>query len=166
MDGDGDLDALLGKDGQPDEVWLNNGAGQFTDSGQRLGNARVFDLVVGDVDGDGDLDFYTANADFEADSVWLNDGMGNFVSGSQTLSTAYGLAAALGDLNGDGDLDVFVGASSSGNAVWLNDSPPVLSDIVVTPMVLEDGLATLTGRMSELDEDDQLTLTVGWGMVG
>ena len=163
VDGDGDLDALLGKDGQPDEVWLNNGAGQFTDSGQRLGNARVFDLVVGDVDGDGDLDFYTANADFEADSVWLNDGMGNFVSGSQTLSTAYGLAAALGDLNGDGDLDVFVGASSSGNAVWLNDSPPVLSDIVVTPMVLEDGLATLTGRMSELDEDDQLTLTVGWG---
>lgn len=98
--------------------------------------------------------------------MWLNDGMGNFVSGSQTLSTAYGLAAALGDLNGDGDLDVFVGASSSGNAVWLNDSPPVLSDIVVTPMVLEDGLATLTGRMSELDEDDQLTLTVGWGMVG
>lgn len=57
VDGDGDLDALLGKDGQPDEVWLNNGAGQFTDSGQRLGNARVFDLVVGDVDGDGDLDF-------------------------------------------------------------------------------------------------------------
>ncbi|MGA1399159.1 MAG: FG-GAP-like repeat-containing protein, partial [Phycisphaerales bacterium] len=37
LDGDGDLDAMVANANQPNRVWLNDGAGAFTDSGQALG---------------------------------------------------------------------------------------------------------------------------------
>ena len=53
-------------------VWLNNGSGTFTDSGQTLGTADSRGLVFGDVDGDGDLDAMVANSG-QANVVWLNN---------------------------------------------------------------------------------------------
>jgi hypothetical protein len=37
---DGDLDAFVGNEGA-DQVWLNNGTGSFSNSGQALGDARA-----------------------------------------------------------------------------------------------------------------------------
>ena len=37
VDGDGDLDAFVANDGQ-NEVWLNDGNGNFTESSQSLGS--------------------------------------------------------------------------------------------------------------------------------
>ena len=51
FDGDGDLDVFLACIG-PDEVWLNDGRGLFTDSTLRLGTAWSWQLAVGDVNGD------------------------------------------------------------------------------------------------------------------
>ena len=39
--------------GQPNRVYLNDGNGIFTDSGQTLGNANGNDVILGDVDKDG-----------------------------------------------------------------------------------------------------------------
>ena len=43
MDDDGDLDAFVADGGwlgnQPGKVWLNDGNGTFTDSGQALGSS-------------------------------------------------------------------------------------------------------------------------------
>ena len=120
LDGDGDLDAFVGNlVFQGNRVWLNDGAGQFIDSGQSLGNHRSDGVSLGDVDGDGDLDAVVANFD-DGNQVWLNDGSGAFTDTGQALGDHPSSAVSLGDLDGDGALDAFVANNDQANRVWLN----------------------------------------------
>ena len=84
LDGDGDLDAFTANSGA-NRVWINDGAGVFTDSGQGLGDHLSHGVDLGDLDGDGDLDAFVANGDDEANRVWVNDGSGSFSEGGQLL---------------------------------------------------------------------------------
>jgi hypothetical protein len=44
---------------QPNQAWINDGAGTFTDSGVRFGGGQFYRHVhLGDMDGDGDLDVF------------------------------------------------------------------------------------------------------------
>jgi hypothetical protein len=128
MDKDGDLDAFVTNEAQPNKVWLNDGSGTFTDSGQNLGSANSYDVALGDVDRDGDLDAFVANYLGQPNKVWLNDGSGTFSDSDQNLGSSNSFAAALGDVDGDGDLDAFVTNRSEPNKVWLNDGSGTLSD--------------------------------------
>ena len=122
LDGDGDLDAFFGNWGQANTVWLNDGAGHFTDSGQRLDSSYSSAVVLGDVDGDGNLDAFVANYWNQPNKVWLNNGAGTFSDSGQSLGSSDSHGVAMGDLDGDGDLDAFVGnAHDQANKVWLND---------------------------------------------
>jgi hypothetical protein len=40
---------------------------------------------------------------------------------------------------------------------------PTLSNLSITPMILENGVATLTGTITDPGTLDDLTLTVDWG---
>ncbi|NIS73975.1 MAG: VCBS repeat-containing protein, partial [Deltaproteobacteria bacterium] len=55
VEGDGDIDIMEGNSVQPNRVWLNDGTGTFTDSGQGLGSSDTTSVALGDLDGDGDL---------------------------------------------------------------------------------------------------------------
>jgi hypothetical protein len=133
LDGDGDLDAFFGNSfsttdadsttryNEPNTVWLNDGAGGFSDSGQRLGDLGTNAVALGDLDGDGDLDAFTGhNGPAE---VWLNDGAAHFSDSGQRLGDAIARFAFLADLDGDGDLDALVEARQLRGSVraWLND---------------------------------------------
>jgi hypothetical protein len=82
LDLDGDLDAFVAntesRADAPNEIWLNNGAGIFSDSGQRLGNSKSVAVALADVDADGDLDAFVANGYSQSSKLWLNDGTGIF----------------------------------------------------------------------------------------
>ena len=121
LDGDSDLDAFVSNgygSSQTNQVWLNDGNGNFTNSGQNLGNTSYgTDVDLGDLDNDGDIDAYVTNR-FDPDEIWINDGSANFTLSSQTLGIHNALI--LGDLDGDGDLDAFV-TSNASNEVWLNN---------------------------------------------
>ncbi len=133
VDGDGDLDAWITNNGQPNRVWLNEGGAQggvpgvFVDSGQTLGTSHSYAVELGDLDGDGDLDAWVANSDFEPNRVWLNEGgaqggtPGMYIDSGQLLGNSYSEDVALGDVDGDGDLDAWVANSSvQPNRIWLN----------------------------------------------
>lgn len=139
FDGEGDLDIFIANDadwgnknptvGLPNEVWMNDGKGKFTHSGQRLGNLASVDVALGDVDGDGDIDAVIANlhnTDLsnltrQPNEVWLNDGKGNFSNSGQALGVG-SLHVNLADIDGDGDLDAIFQHPLNGSfVIWIND---------------------------------------------
>jgi len=128
LDSDGDIDAYVVRNDARTTVWLNDGTGAFSDSGQTLGQANSWAVSLGDLDGDGDLDAFVGNYD-AGDTVWFNDGMGTFSDGGQSLGASDTYAIALGDLDGDGDLDAATGSDMGQPAqIWLNDGSGAFSD--------------------------------------
>jgi hypothetical protein len=136
LDGDGDLDAFIGTglwSNAPDTVWLNDGTGAFSDTGQRLGDFDSACVDLGDVDSDGDLDAVVGQISGQPNKVWLNNGVGYFLDLGQNLGSSDSHSIALGDVDGDGDLDIFVGnilevAMESLNKLWLNDGAGNFTD--------------------------------------
>ncbi|MEK8017186.1 MAG: LamG-like jellyroll fold domain-containing protein, partial [Candidatus Parabeggiatoa sp.] len=124
VDNDDDLDAFVANTwGGTDKVWLNNGMGTFSDSGQNLGNSSSYGVALGDVDNDGDLDAFVSNASGQPNNIWQNDGTGTFNDSGLSLGDSDGIEVALGDVDGDGDLDAFVANyRQQSNKVWLNNS--------------------------------------------
>ena len=76
IDNDGDRDMIVARNFRPPVVYVNDGNGFFTDSGQLL--PFFSDSELGDLDGDGDLDMVTINQSNFPDRVFTNDGSGNF----------------------------------------------------------------------------------------
>lgn len=120
-DRDGDLDAFTGSrapsTNNPGQaaliLWLNNGQGQFTDSGQRLGDSATLNISRADLDGDGDLDIVADEV------VYLNNGAGVFSAGTSLGSNIIG--SVVGDLNGDARPDIVTWLITSGIIVWINN---------------------------------------------
>ena len=128
VDGDGDEDLLaLSISVGVVMIKLNGGnatgsnTGTFSGSGfVTMGSNSPVSLVLGDIDGDNDLDLLAANFGSSSVSVRLNNGAGSF-SGSQSVSVGPSPhEVVLGDVDADGDLDLVTANAdfgSGGNTV-------------------------------------------------
>ena len=132
VDGDGDLDVIFGNinafvpgaDPQ-NRLLLNDGRGFFTDvTATHLPQqaTRSFDVDLVDVDGDGDLDVLTADAQpgpryTEPFRVYRNDGTGRFTEATSDLFPAgvvgKGFDVEAVDVNGDGKRDLYFASQGS-----------------------------------------------------
>ena len=72
MDNDSDLDTFIANSIPGNKVWVNDGSGTFTNSGQSLGSSASREVELGDVDNDGDLDAFVANFSNQSNKVWIN----------------------------------------------------------------------------------------------
>ena len=163
VDGDGDLDVFLGNfssgAGRYNELWLNNGSGTFTNSGQLLGIGSTLDVSLNDLDGDGDLDAFVVNTYSQASQVLLNDGSGTFIDSGQNLAHPYAFGLAMGDVDNDGDLDALIGGRyGNGSRIFLNNGSGVFT---FSGPTLDTGLNTLAPRLGDLDGDGDLDLYSG-----
>ncbi|MFC1975857.1 FG-GAP-like repeat-containing protein [Chloroflexota bacterium] len=137
FDSDGDLDAFVVNGStsatlSANKIWLNNGVGVFSDSGQLLVGQRSNAVALGDLDSDGDLDAFVANRSPYQDKIWLNDGTGVFSDSGQELDYLSAKDVALGDVDDDGDLDAFIAvlgvSDQRANKIWLNDGTGMFND--------------------------------------
>jgi hypothetical protein len=87
LNGDGCLDIFLACIG-PNEVWLNNGQGGFSDSGLRLGTEWSWEVAIGDINKDGLPDLFVIDLGVDSAArpekrmqsrfaeVWINTSKG------------------------------------------------------------------------------------------
>ncbi len=88
-----------------------------------FGSGPSYNVDLGDLDGDGDLDAFVADGGgLNLNTVWRNNGAAGFDL-AQILASRDSENVSLGDLDGDGDLDAFVanGSGYTPNYVWFND---------------------------------------------
>lgn len=184
VDLDGDVDALMANGSAAaasgNELWLNNGSGQFTNVPSQLPPApgHSFSGELGDFDQDGDLDavmgqgLYAEFPSSFARNLYLqNEGAGNFTSQPTKLPGQLEFTRAItsGDVDGDGDLDLVlgnaktnaIGAQAPGDLqpdrLYINDGAGNFSDATGTqlPVYAE---WTSNVLLLDVDGDDDLDL--------
>jgi hypothetical protein len=137
VDGDLDLDAVVANYVQGDVLFINQGRAQggtqgVFANGQFFTGPNCYDVALGDLDGDGDLDVFFANYN-QGNMVWWNEGgaqggtEGVFSDSGQLLGDGPSRSVALADVDADSDLDAVVANYQASDEVWLNDGQGIFT---------------------------------------
>lgn len=122
FNGDGWIDIYVGNDGKPNQLWINQKNGTFTDTGFLSGTAvsgsgnseASMGIDAGDFDNDGDEDLFVTNWVSQMNVLYTNLGAAVFedrraASGLGAPSVAKtGFGAAWFDFDNDSALDLLV----------------------------------------------------------
>ena len=119
VNGDGLVDLAVTGDNTFGQIYLNNGDGTFSDSGNQFPGQFQSQVQLIDVDNDGDVDAAFDNINGSVD-IYANDGTGQF-SLQQGISGGTASRIILADLNNDGFADLHISWIDQANRVFFND---------------------------------------------
>ena len=122
FDGDGDLDIYVANDSEPNQMYRNDGAWRFAETGTASRVAFTEDgrpqagmgVHGGDYDNDGDLDLFVTNFSEDVNTLYRNDGDWLFADATSragldgVVRPFLGFGTAFFDCDNDGWLDIFV----------------------------------------------------------
>ena len=128
-------------------------------------------LAVGDIDLDGNEDFYIGGASGQPGTIYKHTGNGNFKEQNQAVfvedSELEDTAAAFFDADGDGDTDLMVG--SGGNQVnqttnitarlYLNDGTGIFTSATLTLPPSSNNVAVISPK--DYDGDGDIDVFIG-----
>jgi len=123
LDGDGDLDALVGTL-QGAVVWTNQGRaqggqeGRFVPPGEEISGGDLRAVFLSDLDLDGDLDALIAGS--RQAVLWWNDGRSALSPSNLRFRHSERQGLAIGDFDGDGSPDIFAAGDTDAYQVWFN----------------------------------------------
>jgi hypothetical protein len=164
LDGDSDLDLIFVNDHNlQNRVYLNDGLGFFNDvTASALPSLLDWsiDQVLGDFDGDGDIDWYVSSEGIPGSRLYLNDGLGVFqdVTAANLPAGTRGDFRSFGeDLDQDGDLDIVLPRGISTAQVLVNQGSAVFA--------LNPGLVPFSGLVhaADVDRDGRVDLLASNG---
>ncbi|KPL10400.1 hypothetical protein AMJ71_03245 [candidate division TA06 bacterium SM1_40] len=168
VEGDGDLDLVIGNDARQNRLLINDGSGLFVDDSRRRMPAladTTYHIRIGDVSGDSLLDLFVANFARYSDDVRL---LINTGAGAYRDETSWRIPSvpffdeatdgAIGDVDGDGDFDLFV-ARYEQNSMYINVGAGVYVDSTET-WLPEDISFSQGAAFSDVDGDHDLDLLV------
>ncbi len=178
LDGDGDLDLLVGHEGGTLYYFKNTGTlanpvwtrrtssyGGISEEGEEIQPAFV------DLDGDGDQDLLIGRC---GDLVWYrnngppsNPTWDRVTDGYAGISGSCGISPGVGDWDGDGDVDMVIGHHLGRLGFYRNDGPPAAPSwkSLGDHFFPFDFHAESAPAAADLDADGDLDLLVGqlWG---
>ncbi len=175
VDGDGDVDLVVGNDHDPNQLLLNDGRGGFVDATagrlvtptvpQPSGYANAtYEVDLADIDGDGDLDVLMVNDHDLVNRVYTNDGLGSFTDVTATAlpnHQEWSVDQVVADFDGDGDVDWIVGNIGQASRLYLNNGTGVFVDASGN---LPAGVAGDNRSFAaDLDQDGDLDVVLGRG---
>ncbi|MEZ4738357.1 MAG: FG-GAP-like repeat-containing protein [Flavobacteriales bacterium] len=175
INNDGNLDAFVCHDVQPNVFYMNDGTGNLVYQQGGLGdtpNGGNYGSIWVDYDNDRDMDLFIAKCRggeniAAIDQLHRNNGDGTFTEIAESVNLAAGYhqswSSAWGDFDLDGDLDVLVGASSlsfGGHRLMRNDGG------TFTDVTEGSGFDLFTGTTTEwtthdFDNDGRLDILGG-----
>ena len=180
LDGDFDLFFTTGDADVPNQLFENDGAGNFSlaDAGALTSDVmQSFAASWGDIDNDGDADVFIANADvsnsdfliasFSAadNALYINNGDGSFTRvlyGAIVTDGGFSVAASWADFDHDGMLDLFVANQQGGNFLYRNTSSAdsIRFAKITTGEVVTDGADSFGCTWADYDRDGDVDLFV------
>lgn len=167
VDGDGDLDAAVAVEHEPNRLYLNDGDGRMTNQEGAFGDG-AYDtehVRTADFNADGTPDVMFAAEDDRHHQYFLGRGDGTFRDVTERLpERSEGNALDVGDVDGDGRSDVVVGNTGEDgqNFLWLNDAEQPGHFIDVTSSHLpQENDQTQGIVLEDVDGDQDLDMVVG-----
>ncbi|MFT7029773.1 MAG: hypothetical protein ACJA2C_001162, partial [Marinoscillum sp.] len=170
IDSDGLADlAITNADGGGTSVRVlrntsTSGTFSFVNSGNFTTGGGPYDLALGDLDGDGQLDIATVNHSGQNVSVLLNTSTNGTVSFAIKTDFAIGrnaLKIAIGDLTGDGKLDMVITQSGAVLSIFTNTTTTAGS-VTFAPMIDIAGTGnSLQAMIVDLDGDGKTDFATG-----